>query len=72
MSSKSTDITNLTKIKIALNEQAQKRGPDLIMDEATSEEFKSRTPDDLEFNNNPLDTVNSNLHTVSYHFSDTA
>ncbi|RCH88586.1 hypothetical protein CU098_003875, partial [Rhizopus stolonifer] len=71
-SSKSTDITNLTKIKIALNEQAQKRGPDPNMDETTSQELKSRTPD-FEFHGatNPLDTVNTNLHTVSYHFSST-
>lgn len=59
-----------TKIKITLNEQAQKRGPDTALDDLTKEELKPKNPD-WEFNgiSNPLDTVNTNQHTVSYHFS---
>ncbi|KAF1805924.1 cyclin [Mucor lusitanicus] len=64
------DVTHLTKIKIALNEQAQLRGPDKIMDDVTKEEIKLQTSD-WEFDgvSNPLDVVNTNQHTVSYHFS---
>lgn len=64
------DVTHLTRIKIALNEQAQTRGPDKIMDEVTREEIKSKISD-WEFDgiSNPLDVVNTNQHTVSYHFS---
>ncbi|KAL9552343.1 hypothetical protein MBANPS3_003804 [Mucor bainieri] len=64
------DVTHLTKIKIALNEQAQLRGPDKVMDDATKEEVKLQTSD-WEFDgvSNPLDVVNTNQHTVSYHFS---
>lgn len=64
------DVTHLTKIKIALNEQAQLRGPDKIMDDVTKEEVKLQTSE-REFDgvSNPLDVVNTNQHTVSYHFS---
>ncbi|KAI8646307.1 cyclin-like protein [Parasitella parasitica] len=64
------DVTHLTKIKIALNEQAQIRGPDTIMDDVTREETKPKVSD-WEFDGalNPLDVVNTNQHTVSYHFS---
>ena len=62
-----------TKIKISLNEQAQNRGPDPVMDEATKQEMKPRIPD-WEFDtatSSPLEIVNTNLHTASYHFSTT-
>ncbi|KAL7311275.1 RNA polymerase II C-terminal domain kinase beta subunit [Mucor circinelloides] len=64
------DVTHLTKTKIALNEQAQLRGPDKIMDDVTREEIKPKISD-WEFDgvSNPLDVVNTNQHTVSYHFS---
>jgi CTD kinase subunit beta len=66
------DISKYTKIKIDINNQAQKRGPDPIMDEITREELQSK-PSDLDFKGfNPLDIVNSNQHTVSYHFSDSS
>ncbi|KAL0141234.1 cyclin [Mucor lusitanicus] len=50
---------------IALNEQAQLRGPDKIMDDVTKEEIKLQTSD-WEFDGT---FVNTNQHTVSYHFS---
>ncbi|GAA5797603.1 hypothetical protein HPULCUR_002993 [Helicostylum pulchrum] len=63
------DVSQYTRIKIALNEQAQNRGPDLIMDDITRQELKPRTTD-WEFDGpSPLDVVNTNQHTVSYHFS---
>lgn len=63
------DVSQYTKIKIALNEQAQNRGPDPIMDDITRQELKPRVPD-WEFDgSSPLDVVNTNQHTVSYHFS---
>lgn len=63
------DVSQYTKIKIALNEQAQNRGPDPIMDDVTRQELKPRVPD-WEFDStSPLDVVNTNQHTVSYHFS---
>jgi hypothetical protein len=58
-------------VKISLNEQAQKRGPDPVMDEITQQELKPRLPD-WEFNTSlptPLEVVNTNQHTASYHFS---
>lgn len=65
-----SDLTQYTKIKITLNEQAQNRGPDPIMDTVTKQEFKQRTPDwEFDGTSNPLDVVNTNQHTVSYHFS---
>jgi hypothetical protein len=65
------DVSQYTKIKIALNEQATNRGPDPIMDDVTRQELKPRVPD-WEFDtasNSPLEIVNTNHHTVSYHFS---
>lgn len=65
------DVSLYTKIKISLNEQAQKRGPDSVMDETTQQELKPRLPD-WEFNPSlpsPLEVVNTNQHTASYHFS---
>ncbi|KAI8970777.1 cyclin-like protein [Pilobolus umbonatus] len=61
-------VSKYTRIKIALNEQSQKRGPDPNMDDITQQELKARLPE-WEFQNNPLDIVNTNHHTVSYHFS---
>ncbi|CEP11055.1 hypothetical protein [Parasitella parasitica] len=52
------DVTHLTRIKIALNEQAQSRGPDRIMDDVTREEIKPKLSD-WEFDgvSNPLDVL---------------
>jgi hypothetical protein len=64
-----SDVSQYTKIKIALNEQAQHRGQDPNMDDVTRQESKPRAPD-WEFDTfSSLDIVNSNQHTVSYHFS---
>ncbi|KAI9026566.1 cyclin-like protein [Phycomyces nitens] len=64
--------TQYTRIKIELNEQAHRRGPDPNMDDVTKQEMKARTPD-WEFEGiTPLDLVNTNQHTVSYHFSTNA
>jgi hypothetical protein len=63
------DVSQYTKIKIALNEQAQNRGPDPIMDDVTRQELKLRVPDWEFDSSSPLDVVNTNQHTVSYHFS---
>ncbi|KAI9475529.1 MAG: cyclin-like protein [Benjaminiella poitrasii] len=62
-------VSDYTKIKIELNKQAQERGPDPVLDDATKEELGKLS--NVEFNAmaSPLDTVNTNQHTVSYHFS---
>ncbi|CAO3638187.1 unnamed protein product [Mucor hiemalis] len=70
-SSAKNDLSLYTTIKISLNEQAQARGPDPVMDEITQQEMKARIPD-WEFNTSsstPLEAVNTNHHTASYHFS---
>ncbi|KAI8373086.1 cyclin-like protein [Radiomyces spectabilis] len=66
------DVTLYTRMKIELNEQAHERGPDPDMDEITRQELKSR-PSDWEFEGmSPLDVVNTNQHTVSYHFANSS
>jgi CTD kinase subunit beta len=68
--SKREDVSLYTRIKIALNEQAQQRGEDSLLDDATKEQSKPKNPDwEFDGTSNPLDTVNTNHHTVSYHFS---
>jgi hypothetical protein len=64
-----SDLTQYTKIKITLNEQAQNRGPDPIMDTVTKQELKQTSDWEFDGTSNPLDVVNTNQHTVSYHFS---
>jgi hypothetical protein len=44
-----------------LNEQAQQRGPDPYLDKSSQLELKTG-------NMKGLDEVNTNQHTVSYHF----
>ncbi|KAG0166582.1 hypothetical protein DFQ28_010776 [Apophysomyces sp. BC1034] len=66
-----SDTSLFTRIKIELNEQAHQRGADPNMDDVTRQEMKARIPD-WEFDGTtPLDIVNTNQHTVSYHFSTT-
>lgn len=70
-SSARNDLSLYTRLKISLNEQAQARGPDPVMDEITRQEMKPRIPD-WEFDTSsstPLEAVNTNHHTASYHFS---
>ncbi|CEI97973.1 hypothetical protein RMCBS344292_12093 [Rhizopus microsporus] len=63
------DVGKYTKLKIMLNEQAQQRGPDPYLDEISKIELSS-----MASNSNirkmaaALDEVNTNQHTVSYHF----
>ncbi|CAO3668758.1 unnamed protein product [Rhizopus stolonifer] len=55
------DAGKYTRFKILLNEQAQKRGPDPYLEKMTQLELKMGDVKDLE-------EVNTNHHTVSYHF----
>ncbi|KAI8149695.1 cyclin-like protein [Fennellomyces sp. T-0311] len=64
------DSERYTSIKIEINEQAQKRGPDPNMDDATKEELSARSPDwEFDGTTTPLEIVNTNQHTVCYEFS---
>ncbi|KAG1146631.1 hypothetical protein G6F37_011932 [Rhizopus arrhizus] len=55
------DVSKYTRLKIILNEQAQQRGPDPYLDKSSQLELKTG-------NMKGLDEVNTNQHTVSYHF----
>lgn len=68
----SAEEEKYTRLKIEINQQAQKRGPDPNMDETTQGEVSTATrANDWEFDGTttPLEVVNTNQHTVCYEFA---